>query len=103
MKRCLSVFLSFFFGLALCLTAVSKPSKAFTVKKKITLIVGESFDISEQPVGNTFKSIASSNKRVAVVKKTDDLVTITAKKNGESVVTLKTKDKTTYKFTVIVK
>ena len=103
MKKTISIILSMSLALAMFFIMPISVSKAFTVTKRITLMAGESYKVEQTVEGNTFKAAKSSKKSIAVVKRTDDLVTITAKKKGKATITIKTKNKTTYKYVVSVK
>lgn len=100
MKKILSLGLVFVLALGLCATFGKKAEAASTVK--ITLIAGEKYTITPIIETNTFKSVKTSKKKVATVKKTKSLVTITAKKAGKSTITVKSKSSTT-KYIVTVK
>lgn len=103
MKKKISEFLSLVLVLSLFAFPAPKASKAFTSKKKITLIESETIKIEKLVDGNGFTYAKSSNKKIVSVKKTYDLVTLTARKKGKATITIKTKNKTTYKYTVTVK
>lgn len=78
--------------------------KAYLSAEKVTIYAGDSTEITLR--GTEVKSLKSSNKKVATVKKTGSSgsgVWITAKKAGKATITIKGKDGKSYKCKVTVK
>lgn len=83
-KKLLALFLS----LALLVAMVPQTAaQAATKTQSETLLVGEV--VSYQPFLGTLKSVATSKKAVATVKKKDGKAIVTAKKAGKAVITIK--------------
>lgn len=96
-KRILSVFLA----VAMIVTFLPPvTAQAATKTDKLTLYKGEAYEISL--LLGKLKSVSSSKKSVAPVKKVDGKAVITAKKVGKATVTLKT-NRGNYKYVVTVK
>ena len=95
-KRVLSVFLA----LAMIVTILPPvTAQAATKTEKMTLYKGE---IVKNYVYGTLKSVSSSKKAVATVKKDSGNAVITAKKPGKATISIKT-NRGTFKYAVTVK
>ena len=95
-KRVLSVFLA----LAMIMTILPPvTAQAATKTEKMTLYKGE---IVKNYVYGTLKSVSSSKKAVATVKKDSGNAVITAKKPGKATISIKT-NRGTFKYAVTVK
>ena len=80
-----------------------KKSKALSSTTKLTMISGEKKEITPLIESNPFKSAKSSNKKIVSVKKTANLVTITAKKKGKATITIKPKVGSSIIYIITVK
>lgn len=95
-KRVLSVFLA----VAMIVTILPPvTAQAATKTEKMTLYKGE---IVKNYVYGTLKSVSSSKKAVATVKKDSGNAVITAKKPGKATISIKT-NRGTFKYAVTVK
>lgn len=96
-KRVLSVFLA----VAMIVTILPQvaTTQAATKTEKMTLYKGE---IVKNYVYGTLKSVSSSKKAVATVKKDSGNAVITAKKPGKATISIKT-NRGTFKYAVTVK